>query len=101
MRILWAATSLVVVEAVALFVLIGTDRSRGAWGFVAPCLFMLVLLSRYHETPRQVALCNLAGVSAGLPILLIMALLPSRRSNGRATLGDQEINSAAPTRKSV
>ena len=86
LRILWLATSLLVVEALAAFALLGTDRSRGTWGFPVVCGFMVLLLSRYHASPEQIALCNLAAVAAGLPVLLVMTSRGSQpRSHQRDT----------------
>ncbi len=76
--ILWAATSLLVVQAVWLFALVATDRARGAWLLLLPCVAMIVLLTRFHAGPTEIAACSLAAVGLGLLMLPFVAVRWSR-----------------------
>ncbi len=77
LRILWLNTSLLAFQYLGAFVLLGVDRTRGAWAFLLPCVLQAVLLWHFHESAVQVALCGLAAVVAGAGVLAGLLLLPA------------------------
>ena len=79
LRLLWLTTSLLILQALCVFALLGSDRTRGAWLCTLPCLLMSGLLWRFHETPTEIASCSLASVAAGtLPVGTMLVLARKR-----------------------
>jgi O-antigen/teichoic acid export membrane protein len=65
LRVTWITMSMLVLEAVATFVLLGEDRTRGSSLFVIPVLTLVALLAWRHKSAMEVALCSLGSVLVG------------------------------------
>jgi O-antigen/teichoic acid export membrane protein len=69
LQIQWLTTSVLVLQAVATFALLGGERTGGTWLLVLPCALLAGLLWRYHGTPTQIAFASLGAVASGLLVL--------------------------------
>jgi O-antigen/teichoic acid export membrane protein len=73
LRIQWATTSLLVLQAVATFVLLGQERTRAAWTFVLPCALQALWLWKFHGDPVSISGSGLAAASAGMVVVGLLA----------------------------
>ncbi len=74
LRIQWATTSLLVVQAVAMFAWLGQGRTAGAWTLLLPCLLQVGLLWRFHDSATAIAGDSLVAAAAGLLAVGLLAL---------------------------
>lgn len=77
LRIMWTSASLLVLQMVVLFVLLGMDRARGIWALILPCVIQAILLGRFHASAAEIAGCSLAAACAGLVVLFVLVLSAS------------------------
>jgi O-antigen/teichoic acid export membrane protein len=70
--VLWLATSVLALETLGAFVLLGMGRTEGAWAFILPCALLAAALSRFHSSGMDIALCVLAAAVSGLPVVATM-----------------------------
>jgi O-antigen/teichoic acid export membrane protein len=66
LRVMWITSSLLILQVAAGHYLLAAERLSKAWMFALPCALMAALMWRFHGSTIEVALCSLAGVSAGL-----------------------------------
>jgi O-antigen/teichoic acid export membrane protein len=78
LRIMWLTTSLLVLQSIGVFVLLGVDRTRGAWALLIPCGLLVGLLWQFHGSATEVAWCSLAAVACGTLVVAAMLALPRR-----------------------
>jgi O-antigen/teichoic acid export membrane protein len=69
LRIQWATTSLLVLQAVGAFVLLGEQRTRRSWMYLLPCALLVVLLGRFHGSTTALAFGSLAAAGSGLLVV--------------------------------
>lgn len=78
LRVLWMTTSILVIQTVIVFVLVGVNRTRGAWLFAMPIVVMIVLLRRWNSDALGIAHAGLIAVCVGLFIALMLLLVTDR-----------------------
>lgn len=79
--LLWLAASLLALESLGTFVLIGLGRAAGAWAFLLPSALLPALLLCFHGSAEEIARCALGAALAGLPALGAMIYFSGRRRN--------------------
>jgi O-antigen/teichoic acid export membrane protein len=65
LRVLWATTSILILQSMVVFVLLGIGRVRGAWTLFFPCAVMATCLWAWHDSTLDVARAGLYGALAG------------------------------------
>jgi O-antigen/teichoic acid export membrane protein len=80
LRIQWVTTSLLILEGMGIFVLLGEERTKGMWLLLIPCLMLAGLLGRFHVSAVEVACDSLVAALAGLLIVAALLLRAQRPS---------------------
>lgn len=90
-RITWITMSLLVLQAVAAFALLGQDQTRGSSLFIVPVVALVGLLAWRHQTAMEVAFCSLASVCIGALVVGVLFALGRGQPARRQTVVAQNV----------